>query len=228
MTCSGKHPDNLSRIWTLIILSGLCSFCWFLSLTLCKGKFAVSSCSPVTSQVQVYRGRLLTSLLRIPAKALLLLTGPYWGMYLCVGWIPIVQCVRCSDRPWFTCPSLKQAMGVWHKNRETGTFFGLLGQQKVYQDRKNNRCLLHPWWTWLLASLVFFLIFFSCLPLALASISTVALQNVQNIMLHYLIKVILHCFVFISASKAISIPTFYKSTVQVCFHSSENIREVLT
>ena len=74
----------------------------------------------------------------------------------------------------------------------------------------------------------FFFNIFSCMSLALASISTVALQNVQKIMLHYLIKVILHCFVFMTASKAISIPTFYKSTVQVCFHSLENIREVLT
>ena len=72
-----------------------------------------------------------------------------------------------------------------------------------------------------------FVCFFPAVPLALASISTVALQKVQKIMLHYLIKVISHCFVFISASKAISIPTFYKSTVQLCFHSSENIREVL-
>lgn len=123
MTCSGEHPDNLSRIWTLIILSGLCSLYWFLSLTLCKGKFAVSSCSPVTSQDQVYRGRLLTSLPRIPAKVLLSLTGPYWGMYLCVGRVPIVQCVRCSNWPWFTCPPLKQAVGMWHKNGEIGTFF---------------------------------------------------------------------------------------------------------
>lgn len=97
MACSGEHPDNLSRIWTLIILSGLCSFCWFPSLIPCKGKFAVSSCSPVTSKNRVYRGRLLTSLLRIPAKVLLLLTGPHWGMYLCIGRVPVVQCVRCSD-----------------------------------------------------------------------------------------------------------------------------------
>lgn len=123
------HQDNLSRIWAFFI-SGLCSFYWFLSLALYKGKLAVSSCSPITSQDQVHQGRLLTSLLRISAKVLLWLTGSYWGTCLCVGPIPIALCVRCSDWPWFTRPPLKQAVGIlpsiqsiWHKNRGTGTFF---------------------------------------------------------------------------------------------------------
>ena len=119
-------------------------------------------------------------------------------------------------------------MGIWRKNREIGTFFK--GKLDYCASRKFIRigktidaCYIPDG----LDCLPVFFFFFSAVPLALASISTVALQNVQKIMLHYLIKVISHCFVFISASKAIAIPTFYKSTVQVCFHSSEDIREVL-
>lgn len=49
------------------------------------------------------------------------------------------------------------------------------------------------------------------------------------IMLHYLIKVILHCFVFIFPSKATSTPLKKKSTVQLCFHCKKiQYTELLT
>lgn len=88
-----------------------------------QGQVCCQFLQPCNLPGPIYRGRLLTSLPRIPAKVLLSLTGPYWGMYLCVGRVPIVQCVRCSDWPWFTCPPLKQAVGMWHKNGKIGTFF---------------------------------------------------------------------------------------------------------
>lgn len=53
----------------------------------------------------------------------------------------------------------------------------------------------------------------SAMSILLASISSDALQKAQKIMLYYLIKVILHCFVFIFASKATFTP-FSKKKIQ--------------
>lgn len=126
MNVTARITSDMAWSWLLrqclqdlgFTVMGHCPLYCLLSLTSYKGKMAVSTSSTVISCIQVHQGRSLMSLLMT------------WWICPCVGSIPVVQCVRCSDWPWLPWPPLKQAVGVLSSSQRvchgymgTGTFF---------------------------------------------------------------------------------------------------------
>lgn len=134
------HQGSLPKIWALTVF-GLYTFYWFPY----KVKVAVSTCSPIISQVQVHQERLLTSLLSL-SKSLLLTYLGHLSMCWVSSYSPVCEMLWLALTHMPTSkvisgnhPLISKDMAYEQGNRDfLQREAGILCQEKVYQDRKKQ------------------------------------------------------------------------------------------